>query len=66
MLLTLDTGIPKQQTVQGLGIGVVVVDVHPISPDELRQYMTSLVFGIHAASDTQSVVVVTEDSVSFE
>lgn len=63
--MTLDTGIPKQQTVQGLGIGVVV-DVHPISPDELRQYMTSLVFGIHAASDTQSVVVVTEDSVSFE
>jgi predicted nuclease of predicted toxin-antitoxin system len=65
VLSTLDTGIPEQQTVEGIEIGVVVVDVHPISPDELRQYMTSLVFGVHAASDTQSVVVVAEDSVSF-
>ena len=49
---------------EGTEIGMVVVDVHPIFPDELRQYMMSL--GIHAASDAQSVVVVPEDSVSFE
>jgi predicted nuclease of predicted toxin-antitoxin system len=66
VLVTLDTGIPEQPAVEGIAIGVVVVDVHPISPDELRQYMTSLIFGARAAFNTQSVVVVTEDSVSFE
>jgi predicted nuclease of predicted toxin-antitoxin system len=66
VLLTLDTGIPEQQALKEIEIGVVVVDVHPISPDELRQYMTSLIFGVYAAFETQAVVVVTEDSVSFE
>lgn len=65
VLVTLDTGIPEEQALEGIEIGLVVLDVHPISPEGLRQYTTSLILGVHAAFDTQSLVIVSEDSVSF-
>lgn len=65
VLVTLDTGIPEEQGLEGIEIGLVVLDVHPISPEDLRQYTASLTFGVHAAFDTQSVVILSEDSVSF-
>lgn len=65
VFVTLDTSIPDQQAVEDFPVGLVVLDVHPIHPDELRTYVTNLIFGVYAAFDSQSVVIVTEDAVEF-
>jgi len=66
VLLTLDTSIPDQQDLEQFQIGVVVLDVHPIYPDELRKHVPRLNRAIRAAAHDCSAVRVTEESIRFE
>lgn len=65
VLVTLDTSIPEQQNTEQLRIGVVVLDVHPIYPDELRKHVPSVNHAVRVAARDHSVVRVTEESIYF-
>ena len=65
VLVTLDTSMPDQQAIGNFALGLVVLDVHPIHPEELKEYTTSLILAVHAAFESRTVVAVTEESVQF-
>jgi predicted nuclease of predicted toxin-antitoxin system len=64
-LVTLDTSIFEQQDLDSWALGVVVLDVHPIHPENLRCHVTSLLSAVRMAIENRCGVIVTEDSVTF-
>jgi predicted nuclease of predicted toxin-antitoxin system len=66
VLVTLDTSLAEQQNLADFEIGIVVLDVHPIYPDELRKHLPSLNFAIHVAAREEAVVRVTEEAIDFD
>lgn len=65
VLITLDTNPLEQQNTERLDLGIVIVDVHPIHPDHLRGYITSIAFAVHAAVEKKANVRVTSDSIKL-
>lgn len=65
VLVTLDTNLPHQQNVQASSLGIVVIDVHPIVPDHLKQHMGKVNSALSLAVEEQKAVVVREGGISF-
>lgn len=56
VLVTMDTSLPSQRNVDSFSLGVVVLDVHPATPDVLTSRMDRLVEACSRAGSAREVV----------
>lgn len=64
-LVTLDTNLVHQQNVRPRDIGVILIDVHPITPGHLRQYMDEVISVLPVAAESHRDIVIREDETTL-
>jgi predicted nuclease of predicted toxin-antitoxin system len=57
VIVTLDRGLPHQQQVAAYDVGLIVLAVHPATPDHLEAHMDRVIESLPVAASKQQVVV---------
>ncbi len=61
VLVTLDTSLVYQQNVRPREIGVILIDIHPITPDHLLEYMDEVENALPVAAEDHTSFAIRED-----
>lgn len=61
VLITLDTSLVHQQNVATRDIGIILLDVHPIVPDHLLEYMGEVESVLPIAGKKRRTVIIREN-----
>jgi predicted nuclease of predicted toxin-antitoxin system len=61
VLVTLDTNLVYQQKVDARKIGIILIDIHPVFPDHLLEYMDLIAQCLPVAGDKYSSIAIREE-----
>jgi len=61
VLVTLDTNLVYQQKVDARKIGIILIDIHPVFPDHLLEYMDLIAQYLPVAGDKYRSIAIREE-----